>query len=182
MVYILLANGFEEAEALVPADLMRRAGVDVVLTSADENLAVTGAHGIQVVADRTISEVADRSRELVMLPGGLGGVEGISQSEGARALICTAHETGAWLAAICAAPTLLGEMGLLQGRKAVCYPGMEDGLTGGVPCPGTPVVVDGKLVTGEGPGSAFSFGLQLVECLKGTEAAKQVRDAVHYHG
>ena len=181
MVYILLADGFEEAEALVPADLLRRAGLSVALTAVGGSLTVTGAHGIAVRADCTADSVSPGDVEMVLLPGGLGGVEGMAQSETACALIRAAHDRGCWLAAICAAPTLLGKLGLLSGRRAVCYPGMEDGLTGGVPCPGQAVVVDGKLVTGEGPGSAFPFGLTLVRLLRGEAAEQQVRHAIHYH-
>ena len=183
MVYILLANGFEEAEALVPADMLRRAGVSVALTAADAgSMRVEGSHGISVLADCAAADVELKPSDMVVLPGGLGGVDGLGRSEPAVSLIRQANSPDYWLAAICAAPTLLGQLGLLDGRKAVCYPGMEDGLTGGVPCPGQQVVRDGYLITGEGPGAAFAFGLTLVEALCGAEAAQKVRHAACYRG
>lgn len=175
MVYILLADGFEEAEALVPADLLRRAGETVFLTAACPGQAlVTGGHGITVSVDCDADTVQLSPGDLVMLPGGMGGVNGLGQSEAAVSLIRRANNDAFWLAAICAAPTLLGKLDLLQGRKAVCYPGMESGLTGGVPCPGEQTVRDGRLITGEGPGAAFPFGLALVEALCGKETADKV--------
>lgn len=181
MVSILLGTGFEEAEALVPADLMRRAGLDVALVGVD-GPQVTGAHGIAVQADRTLDQVDAQQVELLMLPGGLGGVEAIGASSAARELIRRVWDAGAYVAAICAAPTLLAGMGLLEGRRAVCYPGMEDQLEGALPQPDAQVVVDGNLITGQAPGAAFPFGLQLVETLKGPAAVEQVKGETHYRG
>lgn len=180
MVVILLGNGFEEAEAIVPADLLRRAGVEVALTAL-EDTEVKSSHGVTVKADATLSGLDPDKVELLFLPGGLGGVEAIQNCSAALALVRAVYEKGKYLSAICAAPTLLGALGLLKGRKAVCYPGMEDGLTGADVQKGHGVVVDGNLVTGEAAGSSFEFGLKLVELLKGPAAAQQVKDAVHYH-
>lgn len=182
MVYILLANGFEEAEALVPADLLRRAGADVALVGVTGQT-VTGAHGISVNSDLTLEQVTPGTMELLMLPGGLGGVQNIGASTAAVELIQTAAKADCYLAAICAAPSLLlGPMGLLNGRKAVCYPGMEDTMDGADPQKTASVVVDGDIITGEGPGAAFEFGLKLVEVLKGADIAEQVgHDACWRH-
>ena len=181
MVAILLGKGFEEAEAVVPADLLRRAGAEVALVGVGGRQ-VEGAHGITLTADVTLDEL-DRDRvELLMLPGGMGGVETLSGDVRAQALIQHCYDEGRWLAAICAAPTILANLGMLDRRRAVCYPGMEDLMGSAVVQKGVQVVVDGHIVTGEGPGSAFPFGLKLVEVLKGPEAAGQVRHAVHYHG
>lgn len=182
MVVILLGTGFEEAEALVPADLMRRAGIEVVLTSVTDHLEVTGGHGITVKADRRLSKIAPGNVDLVMLPGGLGGVRAILYCPAALDLVKAVHAGGAPVAAICAAPTVLAKLGLLNGRKAVCYPGMEDQLTGALPQVGSPVVVDGAVITGEAAGSAFDFGLKLIEILRGKGDADKVRNGVHYHG
>lgn len=180
MVVILLGNGFEESEAIVPADLLRRAGVEVVLTAL-EGMEVISSHGVTVKADATL-EALDADRiDLLFLPGGLGGVEAIQSCPAALKLVRAVYDKGKYLTAICAAPTILGAMGLLEGRRAVCYPGMEDGLTGADVQRGHGVVVDGNLVTGEAAGSAFEFGLKLVELLKGSVTAQQVKDAVHYH-
>lgn len=181
MVTILLGTGFEEAEALVPADLMRRAGLDVALVGVD-GARVTGAHGVTVQADRSLEEIEEGQVELLMLPGGLGGVEAIGASGAARELIGRVWSAGRYVAAICAAPTLLASMGLLEGRRAVCYPGMEDQLEGALPQPDAQVVVDGNLITGQAPGAAFPFALQLVETLKGPDAAAQVKRETHYRG
>lgn len=180
MVVILLGNGFEEAEAIVPADLLRRAGIEVVL-AALEGTEVKSSHGVTVKADATLDTLDAGQVDLLFLPGGLGGVEAIQSCPAALKLVRAIYDKGKYLAAICAAPTILGTMGLLEGRKAVCYPGMEDGLTGADVQKGHGVVVDGNLITGEAAGSAFEFGLKLVELLKGSAAAQQVKDAVHYH-
>ncbi len=181
MVAILLGNGFEEAEAIVPADLLRRAGVEVVLTAL-EGAEATGSHGITVKVDANLSELDPDRLDLLFLPGGLGGVEAIQSCPAALELVRSVYDKGKYLAAICAAPTILGALGLLEGKKAVCYPGMEDGLTGAVVQKGHGVVADGSVITGEAAGSAFDFGLKLAELLKGPAAAQRVRDAVHYRG
>lgn len=181
MVCILLGTGFEEGEAIVPADLLRRAGVDVKLTSLSGE-EVESSHGVRVKADLSLDELDENSIDLLFLPGGLGGVSAISNSAPALDLIRRLADKGKYVTAICAAPTILGKLGLLQGRKAVCYPGMEDGLTGAEVVYGAPFVLDSPFLTGEAAGSVFPFGLKLVELLKGREAAEQVRKAVHYHG
>jgi 4-methyl-5(b-hydroxyethyl)-thiazole monophosphate biosynthesis len=179
MVYILLADGFEEAEAIVPADLLRRAGVQVALVGVT-GAQVTGAHGIAVACDLELPQAKDEP-ELVMLPGGLGGVENLGASPAAMDLVRRTAQAGRYVAAICAAPSLLGKLGLLKGRKAVCYPGMEETM-GADAQKGCSVVTDGKFITGEGPGAAFDFGLKLVETLKGATAVAQVsHDACWHH-
>ena len=181
MVTILLGDGFEEAEALVTCDLLRRAGLDVKLVGLD-GPQVTGAHGIAVAADLTLEELEPDQLRMLVLPGGLGGVASIQMNLFATALIQRAWDRGCYLAAICAAPTILAHLGILDRRKAVCYPGMEDQMGSAVVQEGRRVVADGRIITGEAAGSVFDFGLKLVEVLRGREAAQQVRDAVHYHG
>ena len=119
---------------------------------------------------------------MLVLPGGLGGVEAIHNSTPALTLIQRCSDHGCWLAAICAAPTILANMGILDRRQAVCYPGMEEEMGSAVVQKGACVVVDGHIITGQAAGSAFDFGLALVEALQGPGAAGKVRDAVHYHG
>lgn len=181
MVYMLLGEGFEEIEAVVPADLLRRAGVEVALVGVD-GLEVRGGHGLVVTADVTLDQVETDDMRMLVLPGGLGGVESIQMNLFALALIQKAWDHGCYLAAICAAPTILARIGVLDRRKAVCYPGMEDEMGSAVVQRGQRVVTDGHIVTGEAAGSAFDFGLRLVEILKGAKAAQEVRDAVHYRG
>ena len=181
MVAILLGKGFEEAEAIVPADLLRRAGVEVALVGVGGKQ-IPGAHGITVTADLTLKELDPERVELLMLPGGMGGVEVLSGDVRAQALIQHCYDEGRWLAAICAAPTILANLGMLDRRRAVCYPGLEDLMGSAVVQKGCQVVVDGHIVTGEGPGSAFPFGLKLVEILRGAQTARQVAGELHYHG
>lgn len=183
MVYILLANGFEEAEAIVPADLLRRGGAEVALVGVTGQT-VTGAHGIALSADCTVEQADCRRMEMLVIPGGLPGVEHIAASDSAMELVKKAARQDCYLAAICAAPSyVLGPAGLLEGRRAVCYPGIEAGMTGALAQTGQSVIADGKIITGEGPGAAFDFGLKLVEVLKGAETARQVaQDACWRHG
>ncbi len=186
MIYVLLGEGFEESEAIVPADLLRRAGAEVALVALDDPEEgmpplVRGSHGVTVQADLVLEEVDVDNMEMLLLPGGLGGVESIQMNLFALALIQRAYDRGAYLAAICAAPTILAHQGFLDRRKAVCYPGMEDQMVSAVVQKGQRVVVDGHIVTAEAAGSAFDFGLKLVEILKGREAAHRVREGVHYH-
>lgn len=181
MVIILLGNGFEEAEALVPADLLRRAGIETALVGL-EGRQVTGSHGITVTADLTLEELEQDRIGMLVLPGGLGGVEAIQANVHALGLIQRCWDRGCWIAAICAAPTILARLGILDRRSAVCYPGMEEQMGSAVVQKGSAVVVDGHIVTGEAAGSAFPFGLKLVEVLRGQAAAGQVRDEVHYRG
>lgn len=180
MVYLLLADGFEEAEALVTADLLRRADIPVALTGLDGK-EVTGSHGITVLADDTLENVDLEKLEMLILPGGMGGVENIQMNLFALGLIQQAADKGAYVAAICAAPTILAHQALLDRRRAVCYPGMEDQMLSAVVCKGKAVVADGRFITGEAAGSVFEFGLRLVQALRGKGAADQVKQAVHYH-
>lgn len=181
MVYILLAPGFEEAEALVPADLLRRAGIDTVLTALEGD-SVTGSHGITVTADQSIDQVDLNRADMIVLPGGGKGVQNLENCPAVAALVQKAVDRDIRLAAICAAPTLLGRWGYLNGKQAVCYPGLEDKLTGAQVRPDAQVVEDGRLITGQAAGAAFAFGLKLVAVLAGEEKAEEVRHAVCYRG
>lgn len=181
MVCILLGTGFEEAEALVPADMLRRANIPVCMAGVD-GMEITGAHHITVKADCSVSDVNVDELELVFLPGGLGGVDAIKSSPAAMELIRKAYEKGIKLAAICAAPTILAQLGYLEGRQAVCYPSLLDQLAGADTAHGCPVAVDGNIITGEAAGSAFTFGFKLIEVLRGPENAQKVCKSVYYYG
>lgn len=181
MVYILLGTGFEEAEALVTADVLRRAGISVSLVGIGRE-EITGSHGITVRTDIEVEDVALSEGDVVVLPGGMGGVASIGDSGAAVDLVCEAARNHR-VAAICAAPTLLAQMGLLKkGVHCVCYPGMEEELrdAGAVPEMHRSTVTDGNLVTGRGPGSAFDFGLTLVEMLAGADARRTVAAGLVY--
>lgn len=180
MVCFLLGTGFEEAEALVPVDLLRRADIPVCLAGVDSSV-IPGAHGIAVTADCAVSEVNRDELEMVVLPGGLGGVAAIRASEDAMALVRWAHDNGVRLAAICAAPTILSDLGYLDGKKAVCYPSMIDELTTADTTHGQSVVEDGSIITANAAGSAFEFGFQLIEALRGADAANKVSRGIYFN-
>jgi len=183
MVYILLGAGFEEAEALVTADVLRRGGLDVSLAGIGGST-VTGAHGISVAADLPVEEISLLSGDMVVLPGGMGGVNAMEACPAAMALARRAAEDPQlWLAAICAAPTLLARHNIIGGgQRAVCYPGMEELMlpAGVVPCMEASAVTDGNLITGKGPGTVFDFALTILAALSGEETASQVRADLHY--
>lgn len=178
MVYILLGEGFEEMEALAPADLLRRAGVDTALVGLTDK-AVTGSHGITVTADLLLEQVEPDKLDMLVLPGGMGGVNAMLACPPALELIQTVYQSGRWLAAICAAPTVLAHLGLLEGRSAVCYPGLEPKLTG-AQIADQEVVVDGHIVTARAAGCAYQFGFQLITLLAGEEKTQEVRHGIHY--
>ena len=176
MIYLFLAEGFEEIEALCPLDLLRRAELPVTTVGVGGKQ-ITGAHGIAVQADILDTEYADSSPDMVILPGGMPGTLNLAGSEVVQNAIETAHKTGAYLAAICAAPSILGDKGLLAGKEAICFPGFEDRLAGAT-LSRSRVVRDGSVITAAGMGVALEFGLALVSALCGTEKAESLRRAV----
>ena len=179
MVYILLAPGFEEIEALAPVDLLRRANIETATVSITGE-PVPGSHGVTVTADIALEDVDLSRADMVVLPGGGPGYKNLGKDPRVEQLVRAAVEKDIWVAAICAAPTLLGRWGLLEGKKAICYPGMEEGLTGAQPRMDQGVVVAGKVITGRAAGSAFDFGLTLVETLAGKEESDKVRHGIYY--
>ena len=181
MVYVFLANGFEETEAICPIDIMLRAGIEVELISVSDDLTVNGAHGIDIKADKRINEIS-LSRddlELIMLPGGMPGTNHLMAHEGLKQLLCDYNNKKKYLAAICAAPSVLGQHGLLKGRHATCYPGFEEKLLGAEAMPDA-VVMDGHIITSRGMGTAISFGAALVSVFAGEETAEELLKAIQY--
>ena len=176
MVYVLLGTGFEETEAIAPVDLLRRAGVQVQTVGLNEKT-VFGGHGIGIEADITIEQMDLSSLEMIVLPGGLGGVASIKASPAAMDTIRYAYENQAYIAAICAAPTILAELGILSGKTAVCYPGCEEGMSH-VTIADLPAVRDGHIITGTSAGCAVSFGLALIEALKGSAEAQRIEQQI----
>lgn len=177
MVYMLLGTGFEETEAIAPLDLLRRAGVKA-LTVGVNGKTVYGGHGIGVEADITIDEMDLTDLDMIILPGGLGGVASVRASEAAMNALGFAWENGKFVAAICAGPTVLADLGITAGRTAVCYPGCEAGMGNAKVVPDAPCCRDGKLITGASAGCAIAFGLMLVEALKGPEASDAIRSQI----
>ena len=177
MVYILLGTGFEEVEALAPLDLMRRAGIDV-MTVGINGATVFGGHRIGIAADISIDEMDLTALDMIVLPGGLGGVASVRACPAAMDALKFAWDNGKFVAAICAGPTVLADLGITDGKNATCYPGCESGMGGANVFPGQAVVRDGHLITGTSAGCAIPFGLALIEALKGAETAKTVADAI----
>ena len=178
MVYIILGKGFEEAEALVPCDLLRRAGVETTLAGIGSR-SITGGHGITVQADCVAEETELTAAEMIVLPGGLGGVESSRGSRPVMNAVRTMYEQGKKIAAICAAPTILAQLGVTEGKKVTCYPGMEAEMKSAELC-GAAVAADGNVITGRAAGAAFDFALKLIKVLRGQEAADKVARSVVY--
>ena len=177
MVYVLLGTGFEEVEAIAPIDLMRRAGIEV-LTVGVTGKTVYGGHGIGVEADITIGEMDLTNMDMIVLPGGLGGVASARASEAAMNALAFAWNNGKFVAAICAGPTVLADLHITDGKDATCYPGCEDGMGSANMVSDAAVVRDGRLITGTSAGCAVAFGLELIRALKGEEAAGKVKDQI----
>ena len=172
-VFIFLAEGFEETEAVATIDIMLRGDLDVTSVSITGNLLVTGAHGIAVAADTLFENVDISSGDMLVLPGGMPGASNLNAHAGVKDALEQYAANGKKIAAICAAPLVLGGLGLLQGKKATAYPGFESTLTGATYI-SSPVVKDGNIITGRGPGFALQFGLTIVEELQGKAKADEV--------
>ncbi len=177
MIYVFLADGFEEIEALAPVDLLRRAGF-AVQTVGVTGKTVTGNHNISVTADILPEEVVlNEAVQAVVLPGGMPGAKNLDADETVSRAIAFAAEKGKLLCAICAAPFLLGKRGLLQGKTAICFPGFEADLTG-AEISEQSVCRDGNIITAKGMGVATEFGLKIVEALSGEKTAAELRATI----
>lgn len=177
MVLIHLADGFEEVEALTVVDVLRRAGVDAKTVSMSGDQLVRGTHGIEVKADLPFDEANYEACEMIVLPGGLPGATNLRDHAGLTARIREFAKAGKNLAAICAAPMAFGACGILEGKEATIYPGMEAELAG-AKATGENVTVCGNIITGKGPALAMEFALALVEQLKGAETRENVAEGL----
>lgn len=174
-VNVYLAEGFEEVEALTVVDYLRRAEINVDMVSVTGELMVKGAHEIVVKADSLFDE--NTYADMVVLPGGMPGTLYLKEHEGLRKLLLKYNAENKNIAAICAAPTVLGSNGILKDKKAVCYPGMEDGLNC-IEVPEEKVVTDGNITTSKGPGTAVIFALRLISILRGKEVENKIRKSI----
>ena len=174
MVYVLLGTGFEETEAIAPVDLLRRAGVEVTTVGINGKI-VKGSHGIGVETDTTLEKTDFSNLEMIVLPGGLGGVASCRASKAAMDALAKAWQDGKLVAAICAGPTVLADLGITDGKLCTCYPGCEGGMGNANMVADAAAVQDGRLITGTSAGCAIAFGLKLIEALKGPEAAETIR-------
>ena len=177
MVYMLLGTGFEETEAITPLDLLRRAGVEIQTVGLNGKT-VYGGHGIGIEADIEIHQMDLSSLEMIILPGGLGGVASCRACPAAMDALKYAWDNGKYVAAICAGPTVLADLGITAGMNATCYPGCESGMGSAIVIEDAAVVIDENLITGTSAGCAIPFGLALVEALKGTDVAEQIAQQI----
>ncbi|MDR2138371.1 MAG: DJ-1/PfpI family protein [Tannerella sp.] len=177
--YLFLATGFEEVEAIGTIDVLRRGEVSLTTVSIIGERAVTGAHGIPVIADRLFEDVDFSDADALILPGGGPGSQMLNRHEGLKQQLVRHSEQGKVVAAICAAPLVLGGLGLLKGKKATCYPGVEPQLTGAI-LTGEPAVRDGNIITGKGPGVVFDFALAVLTALQGEETSNSVTEDLLY--
>lgn len=178
-VCVFLADGFEEIEGLTVVDLLRRAGVHVTTVSITGEYMIHGAHGIDVQADKLFDEVTYRKQDMVVLPGGMPGTLHLGEHEGVKQVLEQFCQEKKYIAAICAAPSVLGKYGMLKGRKATSYPGFEDALLG-AEYVYDKVAVDEYFITSRGMGTAIAFALKLIELLLGEEKAKKIGESIIY--
>ncbi len=179
MVYTFFAPGFEESEALVTVDMLRRGGLQVTLVAVGGSKTVTGAHDITVLCDCLMEDTDCTDAAMLVLSGGMPGVTNLGSCEKLMQIVAESAKKGILIGAICAAPSLLGKLGLLDGKKAVCYPGFEPELVGATYVD-APVVVDGKLVTSKAAGSVYDFAFALLTAAG--KDAQAVSDGVFYRG
>ena len=178
MIYIFLAEGFEECEALVPIDILRRAGFDIKTVGIGSKT-VTGSHNIPIVCDLEETELSTENLEAVILPGGMPGTLNLENSPTVQKFLEFAAKNQLIIAAICAAPSILGHKGLLKGKKATCFTGFEKDLTDAIVVD-LPAVKDGNIVTAYGAGAAFQFGFLILEALKGKEKSQDMKKQMRY--
>lgn len=178
MIYTFLADGFEEIEAITPTDILKRAGFEVK-TVGVTGMTVTGAHNICVNADISLNEVDLTKAELLFLPGGMPGTTNLQNSKVLEQLIINANKNGIYIAAICAAPLILGTLNILNGKNATCFPGFEEYLSGAkLKCDG--VVCDGNIITAKGAGAAHTLAFTLVSMLKSESCSEELKTAMQY--
>lgn len=177
MIYVFFADGFEEIEAFTSVDVLKRAGLDVEMVSVTGKEVVMGAHRIPVVCDSLFENCDFSKANLLLLPGGMSGATTLDQHQGLKNLICGFVDQNKPVAAICAAPMVLGKMGLLKGKRVTCYPGFEQYLEGAERT-GEQVVVDGNIITGRGPGAAMDFALAIVSILLGNQKVAELEEAM----
>lgn len=180
MVYVFLADGFEETEAISPIDIMRRADIEVVLVSITDELCVRGAHGICITADKRIKEICitDAQPEMLVLPGGMPGTRNLLECTPLCEMLTYANSKNTPISAICAAPMILGRLGILDKKKAVCYPGFEKELAGARIARISKVVTNSNIITAAGMGVAVPFGLAIVEKLRSRKLAQKISKSI----
>ena len=178
---LIAADGFEEVEGLTVVDLLRRAGIACDIVALNGGGEITGSHGIRIGADRSFADTDFDGYDAVILPGGQPGTDTLLKDGRVKELLRRFAGEGKLTAAVCAAPTVLAAAGLLEGKKAVCYPGLEERLTG-AEVRYEPALQDGNVITGRGVGAAIPFALEIIRALEGEEAAEQIREKIVFTG
>lgn len=180
MVYVFLADGFEEVEAIAPIDILRRGNVNVTTVSLTKKNIVRGVHNICIETDTLMEKLDIREvPEMLVLPGGMPGTQNLKEDKRLETLLKMTYAAGGYIAAICAAPSIIGELGMLEGREATCYPGFEESLHG-ARVTEKRVVKDGNIITAIGMGAAIEFGVELVKTLRSGELAETIKTAIRY--
>jgi 4-methyl-5(b-hydroxyethyl)-thiazole monophosphate biosynthesis len=177
-VFVHLANGFEEVEAITPVDVLRRAGCEVTIVSVTGKREATSARGLVVLADRLFEEADYAQADVILFPGGQPGSDNLTRHEGLKKIISEFHRQGKMIAAICAAPMVLANAGILQGKRVTCFPGTESKMKGAI-CTGNAVEVDGNIITGKAAGAAMKFSLLLTEQLFGKSKADELKKTMY---
>lgn len=180
MVYVFLADGFEDIEALAPIDILRRGGVEVTTVSIMGSDYVESAHGVQMKADAKFEDIANfDDADLLLLPGGMPGASNLGNHKGVCDALIQQNDKGKYIGAICAAPMVLGKLGIVEGKRATCYPGFEKYLTG-AEYTADLYTIDGNIITGRGPAAALPYGYALLSLFAGRDAIKTIEDGMIY--
>lgn len=180
MIYLFLANGFEEIEAITVVDILRRANLEIQTVSISDEIVVKGSHNIEIKADKTFNQIDSNNIKAIILPGGMPGATNLYNHLGLKQLLLKLNDSNTLIAAICAAPFVLGQFGILKGKKAICYPGFEDKLID-ANVVNQNVVVDKNVITSKGPGTAIEFALKIVETLKDKNQVETLKSSMLLH-
>ena len=178
-IAVFFAPGYEEIEALTVVDLCRRAGIDVTTVSVEEEKSATGSHNITVEMDQVFSEVVFEDLDMIVLPGGMPGTRNLEAHEGLMKQVDLFFDTGKYVCAICAAPSIFGHRGIVRGKKVCCYPGFEKDMEGAQICYDS-VCVDGNVITSRGMGTAIDFALAIIGELCGSDVAEEKAKSIIY--
>lgn len=179
MVYIIIGEGFEEIEALTVCDILRRGGVETLLAGVGSRT-IKGGHGIVIFTDIEVSDIKIEKAKMLIIPGGMGGVESIEKSPECSSIIKNAADAGILLAAICAGPRVLAKLNLLEDKTITCYPGMETEMTGALVDSSKSAVIEGNFITGRAAGAAADFAFKILETLNGREIADKIKAGMYY--
>ena len=178
-VTVFIADGTEESECIIAVDLLRRADIETELVSYSSSREVITSHNVKITADKAFDEASFDGSDMLFIPGGKKGVANLSVCKPLLDAVKKHAESGKYVAAVCAGPTILGKIGLLEGKNATCFPGFEDGLTGAI-VTGEGVVADGKILTGRGLGFSIDLTLKMIEVLEGKEKAREVKEKIQH--